>query len=125
MSFQTHLRFGSVVVCDVCHRVGAICDRDWREMAAGADGEPLHLCRVCRKHAVWCAAHQSFHRPADNHRRACIVCGGLFTAQVQLHIEHCPSCRRAMPAQQPEQPPLSSYKRIIAKLLANPNGLKF
>lgn len=107
MSIQERARYGTVVICDLCEEVGALFDRDWRVMRRDTAGEPVHLCRKCHKVAVWCAAHQAYHRPSDNHRRACSACGGLFTSEVRQGIEHCPSCRRALqpaPAPAPARP---------------------
>jgi len=98
VSYQEYRRFGDVVVCDVCKRVGAVGDRDWREMRKDARGAPIHLCHECRRAAVWCAAHAQYHLPDSLHRRPCIACGGLFTSQVSHGIEHCPQCRRSLPA---------------------------
>jgi len=104
VSLKTKELYGWVVVCDLCQSVGALCERDWREMGRDEHGQPLHLCRSCRKTAVWCEYHHRYHQPGDNHRRACAECGGLFTARVDQHIEHCPSCRRAMPVAAPTRP---------------------
>jgi len=97
MSYQEHKHFGTVVVCDVCSSIGAVFDRDWRQMKSNAQGEPIHLCRACRKTTTWCETHQGYHKPTDNHRCACVACGGLFTSVVQQGIKHCPSCRRSLP----------------------------
>jgi hypothetical protein len=32
MSYREHAPYGSVVVCDCCGKVGAIGDRDWRQV---------------------------------------------------------------------------------------------
>jgi hypothetical protein len=95
VSFQNKERYGWMVVCDLCGCFGAIFDRDWREMRKDSSGEPAHLCRRCRRDAVWCEVHKQYHRPEDNHRRACVMCGGLFTARVNQRINRCPSCLRA------------------------------
>lgn len=94
MSFHKHVGCEFVVVCDACRAIGAIGDRDWKKVRVNEDGHALHLCRNCQHRAVWCATHQSYHLPEQLHRRACVLCGGLFTSQVAQQIEHCPSCRR-------------------------------
>jgi hypothetical protein len=94
MSFQKHASFEFVVMCDACHAIGAIGDRDWKKVRVNGDGHAIHLCRHCMKHAEWCAVHQCYHLPEQLHRCPCVLCGGLFTARVSQHIEHCPSCRR-------------------------------
>ena len=98
VSLKSKELYGWVVVCDLCASVGALCERDWREMGRDEHGQPMHLCRSCRKTAVWCATHHCYHRPDDNHRRACAACGGLFTALVSQRHERCLSCRRGTPA---------------------------
>lgn len=123
MSFQNKQQYGSVVVCDLCGRVGAMFDHDWHEMRRDAADQPIHLCRECRRTAIWCAFHEHYHHPAENHRRSCAMCGGLFTAPASLAIDRCPSCRRAAP-EQPSVPaqPSPAHKRIIAKLFGHSNG---
>src|SRR5215475_9844998 len=101
VSFISKEIYGWVVVCDVCLSIGALCERDWREMGHDANGQPIHLCRACRKSAVWCEHHRCYHRPDDNHRRPCTTCGGLFTAKVASRHEYCPSCRPLTPAPAP------------------------
>lgn len=101
MSYQEMARFGHVVVCDLCEAVGAIGDRDWREMRRDATGAPLHVCRKCRKEAVWCQVHQQYHRANELHRRPCIMCGGLYTAAITRDTNYCPSCARAALPPQP------------------------
>ncbi|HNP88927.1 MAG TPA: hypothetical protein PKK78_22620 [Kouleothrix sp.] len=93
MSFITSAEHGTFVSCDVCGNYSALFDPDWRRVRNTTDGQPQHLCRECRKSAVWCETHRCYHRAADNHRCPCVVCGGLFTAQVQRNIQHCPACR--------------------------------
>jgi hypothetical protein len=56
--------------------------------------DAIHLCQACRRRAVWCEVHQTYHLPESFHRRPCVDCNGLFTAQVAWNLEHCPSCRR-------------------------------
>lgn len=99
MSLKSKEIYGWVVGCDLCESVGALCERDWRAMGRDECGQPIHLCRDCRKTAVWCEEHHRFHRPADNHRRACATCGGLFTSQVGQGHGLCPVCRRSAPEQ--------------------------
>lgn len=94
MSYQKHATYGSVVACDCCGSIGAIGDRDWRQVRGSGIADAMHLCRACRRRAVWCEAHQTYHLPESFHRRPCVACGGLFTAQVAWNLEHCPSCRR-------------------------------
>jgi len=105
VSFTTTRHNITFVACDLCERAGAVFDPDWREMGRDLAGEPIHLCRACYGRACWCAAHQRYHLPSDNHRSLCVTCGGLFTAQVAQQIEHCPSCRRtaAFTAPQPKR----------------------
>jgi hypothetical protein len=98
VSYQFKPRYGWIVACDLCDSFGALFDRDWREMRKSEQGDPIHLCRACRKTALWCQEHRRYHRPADNHRCACRRCGGLFTARVSQQIEYCPSCGRLAPA---------------------------
>jgi hypothetical protein len=95
MSFIQSEDQGAFVACDICKNYSALFDPDWRRMRNDANGQPQHLCRECRKSAVWCETHYAYHLAEANHRRACADCGGLFTAQVQLNLEHCPSCRRS------------------------------
>ncbi|MDW8214843.1 MAG: hypothetical protein RMJ55_14895, partial [Roseiflexaceae bacterium] len=83
-----------VVVCDCCGSIGAIGDRDWRQVRGSGIEDAMHLCQACRRRAVWCEVHQTYHLPETLHRRPCAACGGLFTAQVAWGLEFCPSCRR-------------------------------
>ncbi|MGB9751274.1 hypothetical protein [Roseiflexus castenholzii] len=94
MSYQERQPCGPVVVCDCCGSIGAIGDRDWRQVRGNGIDNARHLCRACHRRAVWCEVHQTYHLPETFHRRPCIACGGLFTAQVALNLEYCPSCRR-------------------------------
>ncbi|GIV99902.1 hypothetical protein [Roseiflexus sp.] len=94
MSYQERQPCGPVVVCDCCGSIGAIGDCDWRQVRGNGIDDARHLCRACRRRAVWCEVHQTYHLPETFHRRPCIACGGLFTAQVALNLEYCPSCRR-------------------------------
>jgi hypothetical protein len=94
MSYREHAPYGSVVVCDCCGKVGAIGDRDWRQVRGSSVHDAMHLCRACRRQAVWCDVHQTYHLPEAFHRRPCAACGGLFTAQVAWNLDYCPSCRR-------------------------------
>jgi len=98
MSYQGERLYERVVVCDICGSWGAIGDLDWRKMRHSTYEHPIHLCRKCRPHAIWCVAHQQYHLADSLHRRPCVACGGLFTAQVGQQIEHCPQCRRGLPA---------------------------
>ena len=94
MSYREHAPYGSIVVCDCCGKVGAIGDRDWRQVRGSSVHDAMHLCRACRRQAVWCDVHQTYHLPEAFHRRPCAACGGLFTAQVAWNLDYCPSCRR-------------------------------
>ncbi|NWG20111.1 MAG: hypothetical protein HXY39_07250 [Chloroflexi bacterium] len=96
MSYQERAQYGPVVVCDCCGTFGAIGDRDWRQMRGSGADDAVHLCPGCRRRAVWCEVHQQYHLPESLHRRACVTCGGLFTARVELGLEHCPACRREL-----------------------------
>lgn len=96
MSYQERARHGTIVACDCCQRFGAIGDRDWRQVRGDSAANALHLCRVCQKQAIWCETHQTYHLPEILHRKPCTACGGLFTAQVALQFDHCPSCRRTL-----------------------------
>lgn len=98
MSYQQKQPYGWIVACDICDQISAIGNRDWREMRKDAHGKPIHLCPHCRKTAVWIEAHQRYYQPDDNLRTPCVVCGGLFTAHVNQHIRHCPSCCRRLVA---------------------------
>ncbi len=116
MSYREHKTFGTIVVCDVCDTVGAVFDRHWQEMRCDAQGEPIHVCRNCRKTAVWCDTHHCYHKPTDNHRCACVACGGLYTSVVQQGIKHCPSCRRALPAPPAPAPRAPSLRNFFLHL---------
>lgn len=94
MSYQERYPCGPVVICDCCGSIGAIGDRDWRQVRGSGVDDAMHLCRACQRRAVWCEVHQTYHLPETLHRRPCVDCGGLFTAQVASNLEHCPSCRR-------------------------------
>lgn len=94
MSYQEHAPYGPVVVCDCCGNIGAIGDRDWRQVRGSGVEDARHLCRACRRRAVWCEVHQTYHLPETLHRRPCVACGGLFTAPAGWNLEYCPSCRR-------------------------------
>ncbi len=94
MSYQEREPYGSVVVCDCCQSIGAIGDRDWRQVRGSGADDAMHLCRACRRRAMWCEVHQTYHLPETFHRRPCVDCGGLFTAQMSWNLEYCPSCRR-------------------------------
>jgi hypothetical protein len=96
VSYEVKECYGWVVICYLCEQFGAIFDREWRAVRKNDLGAPLHLCRWCRSHAVWCQEHQRYHRPDDLHRHACASCGGLFTTRVKERIDYCPSCRSAM-----------------------------
>jgi uncharacterized protein YlaI len=96
VSYQHKQPYGWIVACDVCHEISAIGNRDWREMRRDAQNHPIHLCPHCRKTAVWIEKHQRYYQPEDNLRASCVVCGGLFTARVHQHIQHCPGCRRGL-----------------------------
>ena len=115
MSYQLLHNHITIVACDVCGKFGAKGDRDWCKMRYDAQGEPIHLCYKCRASAVWCAAHQQYHLEDSQHRRPCVVCGGLFTSFVRQNIEHCPQCRRLLP----EPPPAPARQlNILASLRA-------
>lgn len=109
MSFQIKPRYGRMVVCDICGEFGVIGDWDWRKVRTDAEGEPIHLCRVCRPAAAWCAEHEQYHLHGSLHRPKCVSCGGLFTIRFGQQGEHCPQCRRNLPAQPvPRQPTLAA-----------------
>jgi hypothetical protein len=112
VSLKSKEVYGWMVSCDLCESVGALCERDWREMSRDEHGQPIHLCRDCRKTAVWCDTHHHFHRPADNHRRACASCGGLFTSQVSQRHDLCPTCRRSAPERNQPSLPYSFWSLI-------------
>jgi hypothetical protein len=95
VSFTTYKGY-EVVACDVCRQIAAIGYGAWRLMRHTTDGQPRHLCPGCRKAAQWCEAHQTYHLPTELHRRPCVSCGGLFTAQVDLGRQHCPACARSL-----------------------------
>jgi hypothetical protein len=56
MSYREHAPYGSVVVCDCCGKVGAIGDRDWRQVRGSSVHDAMHLCRACRgeRYGVTC-----------------------------------------------------------------------
>jgi hypothetical protein len=121
MSYQTRPSGDHVVVCDLCGDFSGIYNRDWRRMSEPAGDQPIHLCHNCQHLAVWCPAHQQYHRPDVFHRRGCADCGGLFTSIVREQLTRCPSCcraageRSALPApQRAEQP--SSLARLLFAL---------
>lgn len=116
MSYQERFDHVDVVVCDICGRCGAIGNRDWREMRQDEHGAAIHLCRTCRRSALWCAAHEQYHLAESLHRRPCIVCGGLFTSKVGQNIEHCPQCRRTL-SLPPARTPNRSGADLVASLL--------
>lgn len=122
MSIQTSGAH-ELVTCDLCGASGRAGDTRFRLMRRDAAGRSHHLCPSCRVWAEWCEAHQQYHQPEDLHRRACASCGGLFTARVRLHIEHCPSCQRArapQPAAHAEPPrPAERPARGLAGLFAS------
>jgi hypothetical protein len=127
VSYQECAHHIDAVVCDICGRCGAIGNRDWREMRQDDHGAPIHLCRICRRSAVWCAAHSQYHLPESLHRRPCIVCGGLFTSKVGQNIEHCRQCRRALllpPAHTPDRPGSHLLAWLLALLVRRPEGAK-
>lgn len=95
MSFQSRGTY-DVIMCDVCKAVSAVGDTRMRLVRRDASGTSHHLCPDCRVWAEWCEAHQQYHRPDDLHRKPCAECGGLYTSRVSQHIEHCPSCLRAL-----------------------------
>jgi hypothetical protein len=111
VSYQVHRRYGDVVVCDSCSRLGAIGDHDWHEMRQDSQGQAIHLCRACRRVSIWCEVHGQYHLPESLHRRPCAECGGLFTSQVTKRIEHCPQCRRLLPALPAAKPPVRAPAR--------------
>lgn len=112
-----------VVICDICSDFSWIGDHDWHVMPHRSGEEVIHLCRPCRRVAVWCPAHQQYHLPDAFHRQPCIDCGGLFTSIVQDVITRCPSCRRAAtdyPAQ--TIPPAQERPRSLLRLLFSPRA---
>ena len=115
MSYQLLQDHITIVVCDICGEFGAKGDRDWCKMRYDTHDQPIHLCYKCRSSAVWCAAHQQYHLEHSQHRRPCVVCGGLFTSYVRQNIEHCPQCRRELPA--PPQAPVRQ-PHLLASLHA-------
>jgi hypothetical protein len=118
MSYQ-EIREVALVVCDGCGARGAVGDRDWRQMRRTSAGAAAHLCPSCRRSAIWCEAHQRYHRPGDSHRCACADCGGLYTTTIDSGIARCPSCQRAhTPARPAADPPHHSRERIIDRLRA-------
>jgi hypothetical protein len=125
MSYQLLNNHITIVVCDICGEFSAMGDRDWCRMRYDAQDQPIHLCRKCRPSAVWCAAHQQYHLESSQHRRPCVVCGGLFTSFVSQQIEHCPQCRRNLPAppQAPARRPalLASLRALLSHW---PEGIK-
>src|SRR6185503_4819381 len=112
MSYQLLENRITIVVCDICGEFSAMGDRDWSRMRYDAHDQPIHLCNKCRATAVWCAAHQQYHLEDSQHRRPCIVCGGLFTSYVRQNIEHCPQCRHDLPA----PPPSAHQPNFLASL---------
>jgi hypothetical protein len=120
MSYQTRPSGDHVVACDLCGDFSGIYNRDWREMPQRIGGQPAHLCRACRRMAIWCQTHQQYHQPDVFHRRGCADCGGLFTSIVREQITRCPSCRRAagersaLPAPQPAEQPRSLARLLVA-----------
>jgi hypothetical protein len=96
MSYQYKRADVVVVVCDVCGDFSWIGDRHWRVAPHSTIDQPIHLCKSCQRLAMWCPAHQQYHRPDAFHRCACVDCGGLFTSTVRDEIIRCPSCRRVM-----------------------------
>jgi len=95
MSYQYKRAGVCVVVCDICGDFSGIGDRHWHEMPQRSSERSIHLCPTCRRGAVWCPAHQQYHRPEVFHRRPCVDCGGLFTSIVRDEVVRCRSCRRA------------------------------
>jgi hypothetical protein len=125
MSYQLLQNHIKVVVCDICNDFSGMGDRAWRRMRYDAHNQPIHLCSKCRSKAVWCAAHQQYHLKDSQHRRPCVVCGGLFTSYVRQEIEHCPQCRRDLPA--PAQTPIRqpSFLASLRSLVSHwPDGSK-
>jgi hypothetical protein len=116
VSFQVKPRYGNMVVCDICGDFGVIGDWDWRKMGVDGQGRPIHLCKRCRPAAAWCAIHQQYHLRTSLHRRPCVACGGLFTSAFNQRIEHCPQCRRALPA--PTQPRRPSVAGALQQLFS-------
>jgi hypothetical protein len=124
MSYQLTERT-TLVVCDLCEVRGPIGDQNWRVTRCDANGAPLHLCINCRRTAVWCEAHARYHRPSDNHRCACLDCGGLFTTSFFSGVVRCPSCRRAFeaekqqPVPQPQRhPPQRGWMAMLRSLVS-------
>lgn len=108
-----------LVICDSCGDYSWCGDHSWRLMPHSTVERLIHLCPACRPGAVWCAAHQQYHRPDALHRHACADCGGLFTSAARDAISRCPSCRRAAgdrPA--PPQPRAARPVRSLAQRLS-------
>jgi uncharacterized protein with PIN domain len=120
MSYQYKRADVRVVVCDMCGDFSWIGDRHWREMPERSGEQPIHLCRACQHVALWCSAHQEYHRPDMFHRRACVDCGGLFTSIVREALTRCPACRRAVsdttarPAPQSVEQPRSLIQMLFS-----------
>lgn len=112
MSYRTISGGSWVVTCDLCRSVGPVYSPLHAQVRT-KDGQPLHLCRSCRRVARWCVAHQEYHLPKALHRTACATCGGLFTSRFDLGLSHCPSCRRdyALAA----APPASGLCELLTK----------
>ncbi|MFL5802558.1 MAG: hypothetical protein ACJ8CR_12565 [Roseiflexaceae bacterium] len=123
MSYEYKRPDVQVVVCDLCGDFSWISDRHWREMPQRTGEQPIHLCQICQRVAVWCPAHQQYHLLDAFHRRGCVDCGGLFTSVVRDQITRCPSCRRAA-GDQPAQPAQREIgrRRSLVQLLFAPRG---
>lgn len=119
MSYQLHAEKVPVVACDLCERIGAIGDRDWREMRTTAAGQRLHLCPQCRGRARWCEVHQAYHAPTDLHRCACAECGGLHTSVVADQIAYCPSCMRRHARPPSTAPRTNPLRQVLRSWLHN------
>jgi hypothetical protein len=114
MSYQYKRADVCVVVCNICSDFSWVGDPQWRKMAQSTDAQPIHLCKACRRVALWCPAHLQYHLPEALHRCACADCGGLFTSVVADAITRCPSCRRTAgnnvpPTTQPTTKPAPSF----------------
>jgi protein-arginine kinase activator protein McsA len=122
MSYQYKRADICVVVCDTCGDFSWVSDNRWHEMPHGSSAAPIHLCQACRRHALWCSAHQQYHLPDTFHRQHCRDCGGLFTSVARDRLTRCPSCRRAAgedpaPIARPvSSPPRSLLQRLLMPL---------